>query len=354
MDNNTPRPYSRRSVLSLTGASTIAGLAGCVGGSGNGNGLPTIRYCGVTGAALNDLMTMFHASEYVPENVMEHVGEEYEVDFIDVQSTPVVVNSLGGNEADAGLLAYSSLANMIQQDAVPGGVTVTAPLTYDGVRYADTYCTQPGSSIAEPADMAGNALGVNGVGSAIDIAARYVLLQNDVSLEDVEFREVEFGAMHTMLTEGGVDAGTYIQPFYTMNEDDLEVVFDTTDAFGSFLKIFIGFRNDFLEDNQELVEYLYEDFWQGIQWWQNDDNSETRLDIAEEVVGLPREVLEQLVQTEQGYYHGEDGLRIDPERLQAPIDGMYEVGQLDDEIDVGEYVDNSYLPEDANVEPEFE
>lgn len=354
MGLNNMAGSSRRNFLAIAGSSTVASLAGCVGGNGNGNGLPTIRYVGISGAALNDLMTMFHASDYVPENVMEHVGEEYQFEFIDVQSTAVTVNTLGADEADAGLLAYSSYANMVQEDVIPEGVAITAPLTYDGVRYADTYCTQPGSDITEPSDLEGNALGINGVGSAIDIAARYVFIENDVDLDDIEFREVEFGAMHTTLAEGGVDAGTYIQPFYAMEEDDLEIVFDTTDAFGSFLKIFIGIRNDFLEDNQELVEYMFEDFWQGIEWWRDDENSDTRLEIAEQVTGLPGDVLEGIVQTDQGYYHGEDGLRIDPETLQVAVDGMYEVGQLDEQIDVGQYVDNSYLPDDANVEPDLD
>lgn len=343
---------SRRTAIKTAGAAMIAGAAGCIGDSDD-DGLPTIRYVGISGAALNDLMTMFHAADHVPENVMDNVGEEYELEFIDVQSTPVAVNTLGSDEADAGLLAYSSLANAIQQEAIEGGITVTAPLTYDGVRYADTYCTQPDSEITSAADLAGNALGINGVGSAIDIAARYVLIQEGVDLDDVEFREVEFGAMHTTLEEGGVDAATYIQPFYAMNQDDLEIVFDTTDAFGSFLKIFIGIRDDFLEENREAVELMYEDFWQGMQWWQDDANADTRIDIAEEVTGLPEGILEQLVQTEAGYYHGEDGLRIDPDWLQAPIDGMHEVGQLDEQLDISQYVDNSYLPNGADVEPDI-
>jgi ABC-type nitrate/sulfonate/bicarbonate transport system substrate-binding protein len=90
-----------------------------------------------------------------------------------------------------------------------------------------------------------------------------------------------------------------------------------------------------------------------MQWWIDDANSEQRVDIAEEVVGLPRGVLEELVQTEKGYYHGEDGLRINPEWIQKPVDGMAEVGFLDSEIDMSQYVDNSYLPDDANQEPDI-
>jgi hypothetical protein len=91
-----------------------------------------------------------------------------------------------------------------------------------------------------------------------------------------------------------------------------------------------------------------------MEWWVDDSNSEQRLDIAEEVVELPRPLLESLVQTDRGYYHGEDGLRINPEWLQSPIDGMNEVGFLDSELDMSEYVDNSYLPDGADNEPSIE
>jgi ABC-type nitrate/sulfonate/bicarbonate transport system substrate-binding protein len=353
MERSGRRFGSRRSFLKTAGVVSAVGLAGCSGGGGGG-GTPTIRYAGITGTELNDLMSMFQQSSYMQENVLENRGEEYEYEFVDVQSTPVVVNTLGSDEADAGLLAYSSIANAIQNEAISGGQSIVAPLTYDGPRYADTYNSTADSDITEVGQIEGGSLGVNGVGSAIDIAARVVLTRNDISLDDVEFREVSFGAMPSTLSEGRVDVGTFIQPFFEMNRDSVQTVFDTTDAFGSFLKIFLTVRDNFLAENGDAVTAWLEDFWTGMEWWQNDDNSEQRLDIAEEVVGLPRPLLESLVQTDRGYYHGEDGFRINTEWVQKPIDGMSEVGFLDSELDMSEYVDNSYLPDTADNEPSIE
>lgn len=345
-------PVSRRSYLRAAGAGALGvSLAGCLGEESGGT--TTIRYAGISGAELNDLMAMFHQSDHVTENVLSRVGDEYEFEFVDVQSTPVVVNTLGADEADAGLLAYSSMANAISEGAIEPGGTILAPLTYDGPRYADTYASQAGSDVSDVADLEGGSLAVNGVGSAIDIAARVVLTNEGIDPADVDFRELSFGAIPSAVAEGNVDVGTFIQPFFQMNADDLQPVFDTTDAYGSFLKIFITARNDFLDENGDAVEAWLADFWDGIQWWANDDNAETRLDIAEEVVGLPRAVLEQLVQTEEGYYHGEDGLGIDPGWVQKPVDGMAEVGFLDEEIDMSEYVDTSYLSDEANTEPDL-
>ena len=347
MVRHTDCAGSRRQFLAATGATALVGTAGCIGGDDT----VEIQYAGITGALVNDLLATFNLSDRMVEEVFEHRGDEYEFEFFDVASTPEVVSTLGAGEADLGLLAYSSLANAIAEDVFPDGGTVIAPLTYDGPRYADTFCALDGSDVAEPADLDGQALGVNGVGSAIDIAARYVLVQNDVDLDDVEFREVDFPAMYTTLDEDRIDVGTFVQPFYQMERDDLQVVFDTTDAFDDFLKIFVTAQDGFLADNAEAIEYMLEDFWTGMQWWIDDDNAEQRLDIAEEVIELPRDLLEQLIGTDDGYYHGEDGLRIDPEWIQRPVDGMAQVGFLDEDIDISEYVDNSYLPEDADVEP---
>lgn len=372
---------NRRSFLRVAGTAGVAGVAGCLssdngdggdggdgsggdGGGGDGDstsgdggggdgGTTTIRYAGISGAELNDLMAMFHQAPYIKENVFEHNGEAYEFEMVEVQSTPVAVSTLGSQEADAGLLAYSSLASAIQEEAIPSGPRVVAPLTYDGPRYADTYDSKSGSDITEIGDLAGNSLGVNGIGSAIDIAARVVLTRNGIDLNNVQFREVSFGAMPTTLEEGRIDVGTFIQPFYQMNKDDLQVVFDTTEAFGNFLKIFMTVRQKFLSQNEEAVRKWLEDYWAGMEWWKDPANEEKRLDIAEQVLGLPRDLLAELVQTEQGYYHGEDGLRIDPNWIQKPIDGMQEVGYLDSRIDMKEYVDNSYLPEGANQEPDI-
>jgi ABC-type nitrate/sulfonate/bicarbonate transport system substrate-binding protein len=343
--------HSRRTFLKTAGAATAIGLAGCSGGGGGSGEVPTIRYAGISAAFLNDLNAMFQQSSYIPENVFENRGEEYEWEFVEVQSTPVVVNTLGSDEADAGLLAYSSIANAIQNEAIGSGQSIVAPLTYDGPRYADSYVSTADSDITEVSQLEGGSIGVNGVGSAIDIAARFVLTQNDISPDDVEFREVSFGAMPSTLSEGRVDVGTFIQPFFEMNQDSIQTVFDTTDAFGSFLKIFLTFRDDFLSENGDAVRAYLEDFWTALEWWQDDSNSEQRLDIAEEVIGLPRPLLSELVQTEKGYYHGEDGLAINPEWVQKPVDGMEEVGFLDSGIDMSQYVDNSYLPDAANNEP---
>jgi len=354
MEPDKKRFGSRRSFLKTAGVVGALGLAGCSGGGGGGGKTPTVRYAGISGAELNDLMAMFQQSSYMQENVLENRGEDYEFEFVDIQSTPVVVNTLGSDEADAGLLAYSSIANAIQNEAISGGQSIVAPLTYDGPRYADTYNSTADSDITEVSQIEDGSLGVNGVGSAIDIAARVVLTRNDVSLDGVDFREVSFGAMPSTLSEGRVDVGTFIQPFFEMNRDSVQTVFDTTDAFGSFLKIFLTVRDTFLDGNGDAVTAWLEDFWTGMEWWKNDDNSEQRLDIAEEVVGLPRPLLESLIQTDRGYYHGEDGFRINANWVQKPIDGMNEVGFLDGEIDMSEYVDNSYLPDAADNEPSIE
>jgi hypothetical protein len=61
-----------------------------------------------------------------------------------------------------------------------------------------------------------------------------------------------------------VDVGTFIQPFFLSAGDILSLVFTTQDVLGSFLKIFVVTRNDYLEHNAGTVEAMLADFWDGM------------------------------------------------------------------------------------------
>jgi ABC-type nitrate/sulfonate/bicarbonate transport system substrate-binding protein len=369
-DSTRIRPRRRTFLKSVGLVSVGGGLAGCLssesGGGGqntttksaekNPNGkknIPTFRYAGIPKTQLNDLNLLFLQSSYMRKNVLPNLGKNYDVKIVTVQGTPLVVSALGAGEADAGILAYSSFANATASNTIKSGAKIIAPLTYDGPRFADTYMSKPDSGVSKIPDLEGKSLGVNAIGSAIDIAARVALRQNDVDPNRVQFRELSFGAIPAALEKGRIDAGTFIQPFFSMNAQKFEPVFTTQDAFGSFLKIFITVRNDFLNQHPDVVKYWMEDYWAGMKWWADDANSEKRLDIAEKIIGLPRDLLKQLVQTEKGYYHGEEGLAIDPKLVQKPVDGMQQVGYLKQKLQMNQYVDGSYLPNEANKKPKI-
>lgn len=59
--------------------------------------------------------------------------------------------------------------------------------------------------------------------------------------------------------------------------------------------------------------------------------------------------MDALVRTDRGYYQGEDGLQIGNACLQNAFDMMRDIGFIDADLTASDFIDNSYLPEEANT-----
>lgn len=354
--------WQRRKILQTSGAAlATGGLAACLGNEGDGGDTDTgtgedggggeaarIRYAYVSGSELIDNVAMFHQSDYIRNNVMKNLGDSYEVELKKAQGTPVVVSTLGSKGADAGILAYSSLANAAINETIPSGGKVVAPFKWQQSTTPDGVYARTDSDIESGEDLKGKSIAVPAIGSASDLGMRAALSTVGLDPEkDVDIREVSFGAMPTALKENRVQAAGMIQPFiYTMG-DKIKRVFEPTAGVGTHLVVFATVRNQFANDNPEAVRGWLEDFWLGLQWWTNPDNRKKAVDIATEVIGVDRPLMDALVQTDRGYYQGEDGLGIGETCLQNPFDMMNDIGFIDADLSASDYVDNSYLPEEA-------
>ena len=358
---NSRRKFIKRTSIGVT-AALATGLAGCVGGddeddadTDNGDdGVPTLTWAYSSGAELATPSGWFFQSDYVVDNVMENLGDSYEIDVLGVQGSPLVISSVGSREADGGVFSYSGAANAIVQETVPSGFSVTSPEVWMGVEdsFSDLFAVLAGSDIQSIEDVEGTNFATNSFGSAIDIAARAGMVQAGLDPEvDLNMREVGFGAMQTQLEEGQIDVGSFVQPIFEGVRDELDILYDMGDPFGSYTPLFQAFRNDFIEENPEAVEGFIEDHWLALQWYNDEENREDVLDSAAEVTELDTDLLDQIVGTDAGYYYGPDGLRIEPEHIQVGIDGMQDVGYLDSDVDISNNLDMSYLPDEADQTP---
>lgn len=342
---------SRRDALKLSGTAVATGvLAGCSSDQGGGE-TPTIRYSLVSGTETIDVTGMFYQSETMREDVLENVGDSYELEIINAQGTPGVVSAMGADESDAGVLAYSSLANAIENDTIPNGASVVAPYKWQTERTPDGVYARADTGIESGEDLEGTEIAVPAVGTASDLLLR-AALANTAGLdpeEDVTIREVQFGAMPSALEEDRVQAASMIQPFIYLMGDSIRPVFEPTSGFGRHLVVFAAAKNDFAEVNGDAMRGWIEDLWTGLQWWTDDANREQAVDIATEVIGLDREVMDALVQTDRGYYQGEDGLGIDSACLQTGFDVMQDIGFLEESLTAEDHLDNSFLPDEAST-----
>jgi len=342
------RKLPRRTVLKTSGAAVTAGiLAGC---SRNSAEEGTIRYGLVSGTETIDITGMFYQSDTIREDVLENVGESYELQIEQAQGTPGVVRGFGAEEFDAGVLAYSSLANAVVNGTVDEGVSVVAPYKWQTDRTPDGIYARADTDIETGQDLEGATIAVPAVGTASDLLLRAGLA--DVGLDpenDVSIQELQFGAMPAALRDDQVQAASMIQPFiYTMG-DEIRRVLPPTAGFSDHLVVFGSVRNGFLIDNEQIVQDWLEDLWTGIQWWTDPENRNQAVDIATEVLGLDRPILDALVQTDAGYYQGDDGFGMADSCLQRGFDVMQSLGFIEQELTASEYIDDSILPPDAQT-----
>lgn len=351
ISNSNRRTFLKGSAATLS----LTAFAGCLGGD-EGSGLPTLTYASIPGSVAGDRFQRFMESDMMRDEVLPHMGEEYDVEFIPSDGSVGVVEAMAADEAVTGQLAFSSAANAVLEDRIDSGFTIISPmkLITDGWGAKDTYCTWTGSDIETIADLEGREFAVNSFGSAVDISARMSLLDAGLEPEeDVAMREIGFGAMAAALEEERVDVGTFLLDLYLADRDNLNVIFDNAESITNYAQIFYTVRNDFLEENEEMVEMMLEDLWMGHQWWHNDASDEEKIDVFQEVSDLPDDVIRLQVEDPEQWeiYGGHDGLAMEAESIQDPVDAMEETGFIDDAPDMSQFLDNSYLPEEAQQPP---
>lgn len=351
----SPQVTRRQALKTLGAGSAGLMLSGCVGGTGGDGELPRVRHASVVPLTEHD--ALLFQSDFLREEVMPHVDEEYVAEWTQIFGTPLIADALGAQEQDIGVLAFSSMANAIEREAIPEGFTAVAGTVWGGwtrtpPRYSNHYSSLAGSDVSEIQDLEGRSLAINAVGAAVDLIARIAL--SDAGLDpvnDLDIREVGFGAIPEALREERVDCGVLLQPFhYQMDQqNEIQTVFSSEDAVENYQYLVYVARNGFLEENTELVEMWLEDYWEALKWWSAPANRSDMLDIAAEIMGIDRPTAADIVQTELDYYHGERGLSVDIQGLREPVERMVEFGFLDEMVDLEAHVDDSYLPEGAKV-----
>ncbi|MEY7850918.1 ABC transporter substrate-binding protein [Natrarchaeobius sp. A-rgal3] len=359
-------------MLTTIGAAGTIGVAGCTSDEDDTGGttgttdttdttddttddVPTLTYSSIPGSVAGDRFQRFFSSDSMVER-LPNLGEEYDVEFVPADGSALVVEAMGAGEAMTGQLAYSSAANAMLQDRIPSGFTIIAPLKLitQGWGAKDTYCALTDSDVETIQDLEGRELAVNTFGSAVDISARLSLLQEGLEPEeDVEMREIGFGAMMAAVEEERVDVGTFLQDFYLPNRDELRVIFDNSHSIQNHAQIFYTVRNDYLEENEAVIEMMLEDLWAGHQWWHNEASDEEKVDVYLEAADVPEEAVRLQIESPEEWeiYGGHDGMAMEPEWVQDPVDAMADIGFIDDAPDVGSVIDNSYLPEEAQESP---
>jgi sulfonate transport system substrate-binding protein len=331
--------------------SACAGGGGGEGGDAGGEDAAPVDIRFATGGALppNEMEAAIFNGELEEEGVLTGIGEDYNLSMTFAKGTPEAQSLLVSGEVDFATLAFSTIASTAQQNAIPDGFSIVAGHFVDGYpdKFSNTYLVLEDSGIETLADLKGKTIGVNSIGSAVDVIFRYALIQEGLDPKtDVNFVEIGFGAMGQALRDGRVDVGSMVQPFDAIekSEGEVEVLMTAKEAVGENSAIAVVARNDFLEENPDAAKSFLADWVAGLQWLAAEENRDEAMAIISDVSKTDIAVLDLFYGTERDYFRNTDGCPSAP-ALQAGVDAMVAVDYLEESVDIESLVDVSHLPD---------
>ncbi|OGA12745.1 MAG: hypothetical protein A3G25_16500 [Betaproteobacteria bacterium RIFCSPLOWO2_12_FULL_63_13] len=210
--------------------------------------------------------------------------------------------------------------------------------------FSTTYMAKDGGPVKSVKDLKGRTLGVVGIKTATDLWARAGLLNAGLT-PDVDTKVVPLGfpAMGEAVRSGKVDAGTFVEPFYSAEvaKGGLRKLFTAVEAVGYDHELLdIWFGEKFLKAHPDAVRAFLADYVAVTKYYlQNTRQAKTDLHKA----GFVRTPL--AVYLKNSDWKRDPGARVDVESLKKLAVFMQgKLGWLEKSVKVEDMVDLSYLP----------
>ena len=285
----------------------------------------------------------------IQQNVLKNYGKRYKLELGRAQGTPLLVAAMAAGELDVAFLAYNSFASAVIKNVVPGGLTIVASDFYDSNpdNFNFPWLALADAPINSARDLKGKKVGVLAIGTGADATTRLMLKKSGLDpVKDVSIVEIPAPAMEEALRSKRIDAGFFppVFAYRAMATGGVKKVFDSAQAWGKqYVFSFIVARSDYLKKSPDAVRGFLEDYVALVTYAYKPENRETVIDLAAAQFKVPKSVLQQFYLTNKDVFRRVDG-RIAAEELQHAVSRLAELGFLDKDLQVGPYVDTSYLP----------
>lgn len=297
---------------------------------------------------VDNLISLFDIP-FIQQNVLKNYGKRYKMELTRAQGTPIAVAAMAAGEADVADLAYNSFASAVIKGVVPGGITVIGADFYDS---HPEYFNLPWLALADAPinsvqDLRGKKIGVLAFGTGADATTRLMLKKSGLDpAKDVTIVEIPAPAMEEAVRSKKIDAGFFAPIFYykATAAGGFKKVFDSYQAWGKpYVFAFFVARNDVLKKSPDAIRGFLEDYVALSKYVYKPENRDAVIDAVSAQFKVPKALLQQYYLTKKESYRPLDG-RVPPEDLQHAITKLYELGFLDQDLPVAQYIDNSYLP----------
>jgi ABC-type nitrate/sulfonate/bicarbonate transport system substrate-binding protein len=271
-------------------------------------------------------------------------GKKYQLKQILFQANPQRFQAYLAGEIDAGTAPGLSVIFANEQGLDIKVVASVCMEAAGGKWFSTTYMTKADGPIKSVKDLKGGTLGVVGIKTATDLWARAGLLNAGLQPDkDTKVVPLAFPAMGDAVRSGKVDAGTFVEPFYSaqMAKGGLRKLFTAVEAVGYDHELLdLWFGEKFLKANPEAVRAFLADYVAVTKYYlENTEQAKRDLHKA----GFVRTPLE--IYLKNADWKRDENARVNVDSLKKLSTFMREkLGWLEKPVNVDALVDQSFLP----------
>jgi ABC-type nitrate/sulfonate/bicarbonate transport system substrate-binding protein len=269
-------------------------------------------------------------------------GKRYQLKQILFQANPERFQAFLAGELDAGT-APGLAVIFARSQGVDMKIVASVCLEAAG-HFSTTYMVKDDGPIKSARDLKGGTVGVVGIKTATDLWARAGLLNAGVVPDkDAKVFPMGFPAMGDAVRTGKIQAGTFVEPFYSaeMAKGGLRKIFTAVEAVGYDHELLdLWFGDKFLKANPEAVRAFLADYVAVTKYYlANTEQAKRDLHKA----GFVRTPLD--IYLKNADWKRDPNARVDVASLEKLSTFMLEkLKWLEKPVEVKEMVDLSYLP----------
>ncbi len=279
--------------------------------------------------------------------LLHHLNQSYTVEPMHFSSTPAQLQALASGDLDIAQLGYSTLGAAVE-NAHMEDVRIIADELEDGrPGWSTTHFTVlKDSPIKTIDDLKGKVVATNGIGSGLDIALRWVLLQHKMQVKtDYTDVEVNFPNMRPALAEHKVDLISAVLPF--MYDPELvrigRTLFEQGAETGPSELLMWAAHAPYIAEHRAALVDLMEDVLRAQRWYFDPANRQEAVAMAAKITKQAPESLDWVF-TKRDFYRSPNG-NPDLKTVATDLKMEKELGLLKSDIDVPKYADLSIVDE---------
>jgi len=278
-----------------------------------------------------------------------HEGISYTVEPIHFGGGPLSIPAIAKGEIDIGGLGYATIAAAIQGAGIDD-LMVIGDVSQDGVPgwYSVEYMVLKDGPIRSVEDLRGKTLGVNTVGSLVDLGQRQMLRQHRIDdRKEVTIIEVASPNMKAALAAHKADMVGAVAAIGADRElrAFARPLFTAAEAIGVTQISALVARASFLKQNRAAVVDLLEDTIRITRWYIDPANHDAAAKIVADFNKQPVERAAWAF-TRGDQYRSPDVLP-NVDALQRNVDLLWKLGFLKAQLDMSQHTDLSLVREAA-------